>query len=147
MIVFFFFSFFIKFIKVDSWDSRLIPILIMLFVNSEFIFEGEIKIKSLYFFASWNSSCETGPITIFIPADLISWMAVLSFSLLLKPESLGTIITFWSFISSRANCNEYKKEFPNSLWDPLRGASRPTFKILLCSLLKRLKLKKKYYIN
>ena len=45
----------------------------------------------------------------------ISFIAKLSFSLLLKPESLGTIITFLSFISSRANCKEYKREFPISL--------------------------------
>ena len=88
-----------------------------------------------------------GPIIIFIPSDLISLIAALSFSLLLKPESLGTIKTSLSSISSSANCNEYKREFPSSLYAPLRGASRTTFNILLISSLKRLELKKKYYIN
>ena len=47
--------------------------------------------------------------------DLISLIALLSFSFSLKPESLGTIITFSSFISSRASCSEYSKELPSSL--------------------------------
>ena len=39
-------------------------------------------------------------------------------------------------------CKEYNKELPNSLYFPLSGARRPTFKILFFSSLKRLELKK-----
>ena len=53
------------------------------------------------------------------------------------------IKTFLSSISSKANCKEYKREFPNSLNSPVKGASKPTLRTSLCSLLKRLKLKKR----
>ena len=73
--------------------------------------------------------------------DLSSLIANPSFSLLLKPESLGTITTSLSFISSRASCKEYKRELPISLYGPERGTSKPTLSDLLSSLLKRLELK------
>ena len=70
---------------------------------SGFILEGEINIKSLYFFICSNSSCAIGPIITLTPEDLNSFIAEVSLSLLLKPESLGTIKTFSSSISSKDN--------------------------------------------
>ena len=32
---------------------------------------------------------------------------------------------FLSPISSKANCNEYKRELPNSLYSPENGANKP----------------------
>ena len=114
----------------------------ILLVNSGLILEGEIKIKSSYFFTSLNSSWVIGPIIILTSCDLISLIAALSFSLLFNPESLGTMKTFLSSISSSASCREYKRELPSSLYAPLNGASRPTYKIFSFSSLKRLELKK-----
>ena len=82
------------------------PMLIILFENFELILDGEINTKSLCFSAISNSSFVIGPITTLTLLDLISLIALLSFSFSLKPESLGTIITFSSFISSRASCKE-----------------------------------------
>ena len=48
------------------------------------------------------------------------------------------MITFLSSISSRANCKEYKRELPISLYGPDNGASKPTLRILSFSLLNRL---------
>ena len=86
-----------------------------------------------------------GPIIILTPDDLISSIANSIFSLSLKPESLGTIITFSSLISSKANCKEYRREVPISLCGPERGANNPTLSILLFSLLDRLEFKKIVY--
>ena len=62
------------------------------------------KIKSLNFLTCSNSSKVTGPIIIFTPDDCRSFIAAISFSLLLKPESLGTITTSLSFISKLISC-------------------------------------------
>ena len=78
-----------------------------------------------------------------IPSDLNSFIALFNFFLFSKPESFGMIKTFLSSISSKANCKEYKREFPNSLNSPVKGASKPTLRTSFCSLLKRLKLKKR----
>ena len=84
--------------------------------NSGEILDGEIKVISLYLRTSLKSLLLIGPITIFIPCDLMSLIAELSFSLSSNPVSLGIIKTFLSLISSRANCKEYKREFPNCLY-------------------------------
>ena len=106
------------------------------------MFDGEIKTISLYFFNSLKLFLLIGPITIFISWDFKSSIDSINFLSSLKPESLGTIKTFSSFISSSANWREYKIELPNSLYSPDNGASSPIFKIWLCSLAKRLVLKK-----
>ena len=64
--------------------------------------EGEIKTMSLYLFTSLKSSLLIGPIIIFTSFDFKSCIALFSFFLLLKPESLGIIKTFLSFISSKS---------------------------------------------
>ena len=89
MTVLFFFCFFKKLFKVINWDSKLMPTLIILFVNSGETLDGEIKVISLYFLASTKSSWLIGPIITLAPSDLISCIAAFNFSLLLNPASLG----------------------------------------------------------
>ena len=85
IIVFVFFFFFKKSNKAINWDSKLTPMLMILLENSGLIFEGEMKIKSLYLLTFSNSLWVVGPIITFTSKDLKSSIAILSFSLLLKP--------------------------------------------------------------
>ena len=64
---------------------------------------------------------------ILIFCNFKSLIASLIFSLSLNPESRGITNIFLSPISSKANCMECNKEFPNSLYSPLSGASKPIF--------------------
>ena len=72
-------------VKTKSWDSKLTPTLIILFVNFGLIFDGEIKIKSLYSLTRLNSSWVIGPIITLTPCDLISWIAISRLFLLVNP--------------------------------------------------------------
>ena len=113
----------------------------ILLSNSGEIFEGDMNVISLNLFTSLKSSLLIGPIIIFAPWFFISLTASVSFSLLLKPASLGIIITFLSSISFKANCKEYKSEFPNSSYSPDNGAINPILRILFSSLLETLEFK------
>ena len=125
-----------------NWDSKLTPILIILFEISGLILEGEIKIRSLYFFyfIKFFKSCRPNNYFDFRWSHIIYCWIELVFIFIARVSRNYNYIFVIYFLE--VSCKEYRSEYPISLYGPERGANKPTLSILLFSLLNTLELNK-----